>query len=266
MSQQGQGDVGRRDIVLRLEDIADASLREDGTDIPLGEQLREAAREITRLRTLLSSSRGEQGAFADVLAERHRQMSAEGWSPEHDDTHVNFEMARAAAFYALHTAAAVLPEPTCEVPSNRYGLFLTADQAWPPEWDHATWKKPKDARRNLVRAAALLVAEIERLDRADGKSGSVPTFLAGQVPDEFPKPQRRDGKEPCGECHLPTGETCDICGASHVPQPTAGGDAATTTDDGPEDYNCPKCGDIIHSKAHGIEGADCSCVKWEGPK
>ncbi len=59
--QQGQGDVGRRDIVLRLEDIADASLREDGTDIPLGEQLREAAREITRLRTLLSSSRGEQG-------------------------------------------------------------------------------------------------------------------------------------------------------------------------------------------------------------
>ena len=39
-----------RDIALRLEDIADASLREDGTDIPLGEQLREAAREILRLR------------------------------------------------------------------------------------------------------------------------------------------------------------------------------------------------------------------------
>ena len=69
--QQGQGDVGRRDIVLRLEGIADASLREDGTDIPLGEQLREAAREITRLRTLLSSSRGEQGWRDDIKAAPH---------------------------------------------------------------------------------------------------------------------------------------------------------------------------------------------------
>lgn len=30
---------------------------------------------------------------------------------------------------------------------------------------------------------------------------------------DFPKPQRRDGKEPCGECRLSVGETCDICGA-----------------------------------------------------
>lgn len=31
--------------------------------------------------------------------------------------------------------------------------------------------------------------------------------------ESFPKPQRRDGKDPCGECRLPIGETCDICGA-----------------------------------------------------
>lgn len=31
--------------------------------------------------------------------------------------------------------------------------------------------------------------------------------------DDFPRPQRRDGKKPCGECHLQAGETCDICGA-----------------------------------------------------
>lgn len=29
----------------------------------------------------------------------------------------------------------------------------------------------------------------------------------------FPQPLRRDGKEPCGECRLQKGETCDICGA-----------------------------------------------------
>jgi hypothetical protein len=105
-------------------------------------------------------------AIQDVIAERERQMAIEGWTPEHDDTHANFEMARAAAFYVLHTAADAMPEPSPDAPSDRYGLFLTADMAWPPQWDHATWKKPKDGRRNLVRAAALLIAEIERLDRA----------------------------------------------------------------------------------------------------
>ncbi len=31
---------------------------------------------------------------------------------------------------------------------------------------------------------------------------------------DFPKPQRKDGEEPCGECHLQPNEICDICGAS----------------------------------------------------
>ena len=36
-------------------------------------------------------------AIDDVLAERHRQVEAEGWTPEHDDTHARGEMASAAA-------------------------------------------------------------------------------------------------------------------------------------------------------------------------
>ena len=31
--------------------------------------------------------------------------------------------------------------------------------------------------------------------------------------DGFPKPRQNPGGEPCGECHLKSGETCDICGA-----------------------------------------------------
>ena len=31
---------------------------------------------------------------------------------------------------------------------------------------------------------------------------------------QLAQPQRRDGKEPCGECRLKAGETCDICGAA----------------------------------------------------
>jgi hypothetical protein len=36
-------------------------------------------------------------------------------------------------------------------------------QIWP--WDRKWWK-PTDRRRDLVKAAALILAEIERLDRA----------------------------------------------------------------------------------------------------
>ena len=34
-------------------------------------------------------------------------------------------------------------------------------------------------------------------------------------------PDARKGKEPCGECHLKIGETCDICGAERKFKSTA---------------------------------------------
>lgn len=86
-----------------------------------------------------------QGSL-DILAERRRQIEAEGWAPEHDDEHLKGEMAMAAACYALaggprDLAPALWPWPLC-------------------------WWKPKAIRRNLVRAGALVLAEIERIDRA----------------------------------------------------------------------------------------------------
>jgi hypothetical protein len=38
---------------------------------------------------------------------------------------------------------------------------------WP--WPLLQFRPSDDRRRNLIRAAALLVAEIERLDRAEGR-------------------------------------------------------------------------------------------------
>lgn len=87
-------------------------------------------------------------AAADVLRERVRQVTVEGWTAAHDDGHDIGEMAQAAACYALQSA----------MPGNQ-GDYL---RFWPAQWD---WR-PKDKRRDLVRAAALLLAEIERLDRA----------------------------------------------------------------------------------------------------
>lgn len=94
---------------------------------------------------------GTSIALADIRAERVRQMHVEGWTPEHDDTHSCNEMAEAAACYANPAPHGVKPQSVTEPP-----------RAWP--WSREWWK-PKDRRSNLVRAAALLVAEIERIDR-----------------------------------------------------------------------------------------------------
>lgn len=85
-------------------------------------------------------------AAADVLAERRRQIEAEGCE------HSAGEMAKAAACYAL-VSAGFNPDATITV--------------WP--W-HRRWWKPSDKRCNLVKAAALILAEIERLDRARGET------------------------------------------------------------------------------------------------
>lgn len=92
----------------------------------------------------------EDRAFQDVLAERRRQIGVEGWTPEHDDAHDDGVMAAAAACYAI-----VDNEQAME-------CVEFFDNLWP--WSR-NWWKPTDRRRNLVKAAALIIAEIERIDR-----------------------------------------------------------------------------------------------------
>lgn len=90
-----------------------------------------------------------------IAAERQRQQQAEGWTPEHDDTHDHGEMVIAAARYALHDVPVVTSE-------TRQALTVL--------WRWAScWWKPKDRIRNLVRAGALIAAEIDRLQRAGSK-------------------------------------------------------------------------------------------------
>lgn len=88
-------------------------------------------------------------ALADIAAERRRQIEEEGWTPEHDDKYGQHTLTSAAGSYAMHTLAypAGDPPPT-----------------WP--WAASWWKPSEDPRRNWVKAGALIVAEIERHDRA----------------------------------------------------------------------------------------------------
>jgi len=104
-------------------------------------------------------------AANDVLAERERQKSVEGWTPEHDDTHTRGEMAVAAACYAAPRSV-MMTGSIKAIKDNAFRLI------WP--WSPVWWK-PRNTRRNLVRAAALLIAEIERLDRAEVEKISTDT-------------------------------------------------------------------------------------------
>lgn len=84
-------------------------------------------------------------AERDVAAERKRQQSTKGYSVEQDDTYIGGELAAAAISYI---------EP------------MEAESYWPADW-HDDSFKPSDYRRNLVKAGALILAEIERIDRQE---------------------------------------------------------------------------------------------------
>lgn len=94
-------------------------------------------------------------AARDVMAERQRQIEVEGFSPTHDSKQTPGDLARAAACYAMHAAGVHTAET--HPPS-----------IWPRNWS-VKWWKPDVSRRDLVKAAALILAEIERLDRAKGE-------------------------------------------------------------------------------------------------
>lgn len=90
-----------------------------------------------------------------IAAERRRQIEVEGFTKEQDDRHVRGELGAAAACYAI--------------PSRHRETCVTT--FWPVTWARSWWK-PAGAhddlvsrRRDLVKAGALIAAEIDRLDR-----------------------------------------------------------------------------------------------------
>lgn len=99
----------------------------------------------------------QTGAVGAFLAERKRQITVEGWAQEHDDEHGWGQLALAAATYAAWAPS-----------RGGHDMQHAAEYLWP--WD-ASWLKPGDAKRNLEKAGGLLIAEYERLQRAEQSNG-----------------------------------------------------------------------------------------------
>lgn len=101
---------------------------------------------LRRLFELIRIRRHLSPFMQAVVTERFRQVEGEGWSADHDDKHANGELAAAGAAYARHAG--------------------TQSPYMPPEWPWTSdWWKPQGFRRDLVRAAALILAEGDRFDR-----------------------------------------------------------------------------------------------------
>lgn len=128
-------------LVEECEIPAGGSLVEYVDD--MREKLEAAEKRIAEL-----EARAFNPAILDVIAERQRQQSVEGWTSEHDDAYQNSELADAAACYAIN--------------AHNQGLSTPAHWPWASDW----WKQ-SGPRRDLVKAGALILAEIERIDRQE---------------------------------------------------------------------------------------------------
>jgi len=101
-------------------------------------------------------------AIQDVINERQRQQLTEGYSEQHDDSYLPGILSLAGAAYAVAGSG-----------MNGVGTFYQrAKNLWP--WHDKSFFKPTRSnrgdkrRRDLVKSAALIIAEIERIDRAGG--------------------------------------------------------------------------------------------------
>ena len=105
-------------------------------------------------------------ALGDIAAERDKQRRVLGFGNDRDDQYTMGQLASGAAMYAY---ASTLPQAernfTNTARTDQDGGTITINllrHLWPNNWKPPTWH---DRRHQLVKAGAMIVAEIERIDR-----------------------------------------------------------------------------------------------------
>lgn len=101
-------------------------------------------------------------ALFELAEERSRQIHAEGFRLEHDDQWSKGELGKLAICYTDHAVFSAEGHPDYERDDMRPWLPGNMNSKW--------WKPSNNPRRDLIKAGALILAEIERLDRAAVKA------------------------------------------------------------------------------------------------
>lgn len=89
--------------------------------------------------------------IALIASERVRQIAGEGFTHAHDDAHTDGSIELAAECY-IHYGGEIHRYPAGMPPS-----------LWP--WEAKAWKPSEDHTLNLIKAGALIAAEIDRIAR-----------------------------------------------------------------------------------------------------
>lgn len=149
------------DLTFHLLQIAErsCSLLEDWVQLA-GVRDETLTDQIKETRALLETQRPTWSVgVRDLLTERRRQAREEGYTPERDDTYTRGQLAEAASAYAFWAA------PQGNNPDAHVDyLKPKPPKIWP--WGPEQWK-PANQRLMLIKAGALILAELERLDRLD---------------------------------------------------------------------------------------------------
>lgn len=90
------------------------------------------------------------GIIDEIVAERKRQIHDKGYTLENDDAYTNNELIDAAIAYCTSAKKET----------------AAAKECWPWSLEHF---KPSEDRRDIIKAIALLMAEVDRLDRIKDK-------------------------------------------------------------------------------------------------
>jgi len=116
-----------------------------------------------------------------IAEERERQLRKEGWSSEHDDEHSDGSLALAALCYARPPETLrMITKLENEDISNGRGDYPVWGEVpyqvptdWPESWNAIWWNPGVEGEpnriRDLVKAGALIAAEIDRLNRVAEK-------------------------------------------------------------------------------------------------
>lgn len=135
------------------------------------------------------STTEEMSGVELIAAERRRQVEEEGWTAEHDEEHIDGELCGGAAAYATVAHR--------QIGSGQFYAESVKPPAQTWRWSHEWWKPSEDPIRNLVKAGALIAAEIDRLQRR-----------AATMSDETGQPQHS---------HAPAGFVCGTCHPELLP-------------------------------------------------